>query len=203
MMILNKNEQYTEENVVSYYTNMTKSQPNWSRQVDFFLHNVWVLFAFVLLSGTTIIYLAVAQDILSILVLFLIGFLVYFFTSNMVIVLTLALVFTALFRCTHTNQSLQIVLGQNSNNLWYWEGMQNESDSDNDSDTDISGSSLIAVDNIQPAPTPSSLLEQTFPTSPPTDAELEKYRLQNNILEKIQSLQPLFSSIATMSKPLT
>jgi len=194
---------------------MSKSQSSWQRQIGFFLHNIWILFAFVLLAGMTIIYLAIAQDILSILVLFLMGFLVYFFTSNMVIVITLSLVFTALFRCTHTNQSLQIVLGQHSNDLWYLEGMKNknehdssgnDTDSDDGDDIDISGV-LLNYDNVKAAPVPSSLLEQSFTGGPPTDAELEKYRLQSNILDKIQSLQPLISAVANMSstwsKPVT
>lgn len=173
----------------------------WQRQTYLFLHNWWVLFALFLLAMLMIIYLACHQDLLSILVLFLVGFIVYFFTSNMVVVITIAIVFTGLIRFTNIDDSFQIHLGSQLDYPWHMvEGMTN--------DIDISdsggGGQVYRIDKtekLEPeaAPIPSKLLEQTFSSSSTTSADLEKLRLQKEILEKVERMEPLISTVTRFS----
>ena len=164
---------------------------------DFILHNVWVLFTFFVFTSLLIVYLACCQDIIAILVLFLVGFIVYFFTSNMVIVMFLAIVFTGLIRFTDIGHSPLLHLGSHS---LLFEGMEDAAESDdNDSSTTDSSNNKVSPSSPSSSslPTSSSPLE---PSSTTTLADLEKLKLQNAILDKIEKLGPLIGTVSSFMK---
>lgn len=157
-----------------------------SQQVDLFLHNVWVLFGFYIFTILFIIYLAIHQDTLSILVLFLIGFLVYFFTSNMVVVMVIAVAFTGLIRFVDLSDT--IPLGNS------FEGMETQDES-SEHPLDVSGGATLS---LAAADTKTGLLEQSFSAVTKSE-DLEKLKLQKDILEKIEKLEPLISTVSGFS----
>ena len=172
---------------------------------DFILHNVWVLFTFFVFTSLLIVYLACCQDIIAILVLFLVGFIVYFFTSNMVIVMFLAIVFTGLIRFTDIGHSPLLHLGSHS---LLFEGMEDAADSDESTDSNDSSTTDSSNNKVSPSssplPSPSSSLPTSSsplePSSTTTLADLEKLKLQNAILDKIEKLGPLIGTVSSFMK---
>lgn len=169
---------------------------------DFILHNVWVLFTFFVFTSLLIVYLACCQDIIAILVLFLVGFIVYFFTSNMVIVMFLAIVFTGLIRFTDIGHSPLLHLGSHS---LLFEGMEDAAESD-DTSTNDSSHNMVSSSSSSSSPSPSSS-SPSLPTSSPIEpsstttlADLEKLKLQNAILDKIEKLGPLIGTVSSFMK---
>lgn len=175
---------------------MKKTYP-WSRQMYFFLHNVWALFVIVILTACWIIYLSSRQDLLSMMVLFLTGFLVYFFTSNMIVVLSISLFLAGIAHFIQVNRSHQMTLGRPLH-----EGMEDASG--NDILVDIS-KSPVPANSVEhepvAAPLPSKLIEQVFEKTDgaTTAADIEKLKLQNDILNKVTTMQPLIQSMTKVA----
>jgi hypothetical protein len=64
---------------------------------DFFLHNTWVLYFFFIVSLAYVFYLSLSQNVVPICIFILVGFLISFFSQNMIVILFSALVFTHLY----------------------------------------------------------------------------------------------------------
>lgn len=196
------------------------------------LYNTWVLYFFVFLSAILILLFSATQNISAVLVFFLTGFVVSFFTKNMTIVLFFATLVSGIFGSILVLQTPY--LGGN-----IFEGMEDESETDVSGNqvSDISGNKnskntlkenkvmetdkkdtekgdgipegsavkRLLSDNDQINKTVTSLLGQIGGGSDLGDGDshsqqVERLKLQSNILDKINQLEPFMNSLAKITE---
>lgn len=196
------------------------------------LYNSWVLYFFVFLSVLLILMFSATQNLSAVLVFFLTGFVVSFFTKNMTIVLFFASLISGIFGSILVLQGPY--LGGN-----VFEGMEDESDISGNKtekkektskkeqiqteekekvletdkketekkDGTPEGSAIkkLLSDNDQINKTVSSLLGQigggsTLGEGDTHSQQIERLKLQSNILDKINQLEPFMNSLAKITE---
>ena len=194
------------------------------KQIDYWIHHVWVLFALLVSTALLILYLACREELLLILVLFFVGFVTLYFTSNMVIVMLFSIVFTGLLYIINIGQT-QGSLWQNHGGFWQnpghdslwqnpghdslWQNPGHDSLWQNPGHDSlwqtmslgvmsIEGMTDASASSTQPAST-AELLAQSFPNTPTTPEDIEKLKLQIDLLDKLEKLGPLISTVSSMS----
>ena len=192
------------------------------------LYNAWVLYFFVFLSALLILLFSATQNLSAVLVFFLTGFVVSFFTRNMTVVLFFATLVSGIFGYVLILQFPYLGGG-------VWEGME-------DAETDVSGNKAqtepvekkgkkgddkvmetdkkdtekkdgipegsavkrLLSDNDQVNKTITSLLGQIGGGSDLSDGDshtqqVERLKLQSDILDKINKLEPFVNSLASIT----
>ena len=176
------------------------------KQIDYWIHHVWVLFALLVSTALLILYLACREELLLILVLFFVGFVTLYFTSNMVIVMLFSIVFTGLLYIINIGQT-QGSLWQNHGGFWQnpghdslWQNPGHDSlwQTMSLGVMSIEGMTDASASSTQPAST-AELLAQSFPNTPTTPEDIEKLKLQIDLLDKLEKLGPLISTVSSMS----
>ena len=166
------------------------------KQIDYWIHHVWVLFALLVSTALLILYLACREELLLILVLFFVGFVTLYFTSNMVIVMLFSIVFTGLLYIINIGQS-QGSLWQSQGSLWQNHGWQSQVSLGGG--MSIEGMTDASASYTQPVPSAAELLAHTFPNTPTTSEDIEKLKLQIDLLDKVEKLGPLISTVSSLS----
>jgi len=183
-------------------------------RTDFFLHNVFVLYFFFVVSLLFVFYLAFQKEAATVCVFILIGFITSFFSKNLVVVFFIALTFTSLFR-----------IGTNQIGGFNLEGFTGElDDEENDRDEFLEeeeeDESQNHEINEKEEKTPDKT-KKTTPTKKPTapklvaansgDEDLNKLQeqtkilldTQNELIKNIESLTPFLKQAESFTESIS
>lgn len=188
------------------------------------LHNVWVLYFFVFLSALFILFFSASKNLSAILVFFLTGFVASFWTKNMIVVLFFATLVSGIFGSLLT-LNLPYLGGSVFEGMTDEEdasgndvsGNKPSSSQNKVSETDKKhtekgdgvpeGSAVkrLLSDNDQINKTVTSLLGQisggsTLGEGDSHSQQIERLKLQSNILDKINQLEPFMNSLAKITE---
>lgn len=193
------------------------------------LYNAWVLYFFVFLSVLLILFFSATQNISAVLVFFLTGFVVSFFTRNMTVVLFFASLISGIFGSLLIIQTpylggnifegmedvsgnLSVVMDPSGNTNPVKKDKKEDKVFETDKkDTEKKdgipeGSAIkrLLTDNDQINKTVTSLLGQIGGGSELMEGDshtqqLERLKLQGDILDKISKLEPFVNSLASIT----
>jgi hypothetical protein len=180
-------------------TKTTKRRSNSASSSSSFLHNSIVLYLFLVLSLAYIIYYAYVQNFVLVLVFFLVGFLVSFFSKNMIVVL-----FSALTLSFFINYVLEI-RGISFETV---EGMETKDEPTDQTKLDTAFEDGEEIDETKAAETVSEDIKNTSPDKKKLIKNIYKQtqeliKTQNNIIENAEKLKPFVAKITMISDKLS
>jgi hypothetical protein len=157
------------------------------------LHNSMVLYLFLVISLAYIIYYSYVQNFVLVVVFFLVGFLVSFFSKNMIVILFSALTLSFL---------INYVMGIRHHRGNMIEGMETASDEKSGGDDDEE------MDDSKVAETVSEDIKNTSPDKKKLIKNIYKQtqdliKTQNNIIENADKLKPFVAKISMISDKLS
>lgn len=181
-----------------------KHAGHYKHQMNLFLHNSIVLYIFVLTAFVFLLFFAATRNIHAVLLFFLVGFLTFFFSQNMIVVIFMAILVSGVFYVLDLPY-----LGKNR--FFYVEGMEEEDP------VDLSGGDATATTQSKPESkevVPANDMKPTegsAPTKNPLDEllggdsnnpdykkQIEKLKLQNELLDKVKNLEAFIPFMTTV-----
>ena len=222
--------EYPSKKLLKKLLKQVKNRPHYYSHNNL-LYNTGVLYFFVFLSALLILLFSDTQNISAVLVFFLTGFVVSFFTKNMTVVLFFAslissiygsiLVFQTPYLGGNVFEGMEDNTDTSGNKVPVKKGMENlkkeleneskvmETDKKNTEKKDgfPEGSTVKKLmsedDQLQKSVT--SLLGQigggsTLGDGDSHSQQIERLKLQSNILDKINQLEPFMNSLAKITE---
>ena len=179
-------------------TKTTKRRSN-SASTSSFLHNSIVLYLFLVLSLAYIIYYTYVQNFVLVLVYFLVGFLVSFFSKNMIVVLFSALTLSFL---------INYVMEIRGISFETVEGMETKDEPTDQTKLDTAFEDGEEMDDTKAAETVSDDIKNTAPDKKKLIKNIYKQtqeliKTQNNIIENAEKLKPFVAKITMISDKLS
>ena len=182
-----------------------KNAGRYKHQMDLFLHNSIVLYIFVLTAFVFLLFFAATRNIHAVLLFFLVGFLTFFFSQNMIVVIFMAILISGVFYVLDLPY-----LGKNK--FYYVEGMEDEES------TDLSGGDVattkskskskevVPANGMKPkegdAPQKNPLDDLLGDDSQNSDSDyknqIEKLKQQNKLLDKVKNLEAFIPLMKTV-----
>jgi hypothetical protein len=183
-------------------------------RTDFFLHNVFVLYFFFIVSLLFVFYLAFQKEVLNVCVFILVGFITSFFSKNLVVVFFIALTFTFLFRVGYTmGFNLEGFTGE-------LDDEENDKDEFLEEEEDNESQNHEINENEEKTPDETKTLTPT-PTKKPTvpklaaansgDEDINKLQeqtkilldTQNELIKNIESLTPFLKQAESFTESIS
>jgi len=155
------------------------------------LHNRWILYFVFALALACLFFFSATGSLFSLIVFALVGFITFFFNKNMTVVLMTAISTTAIVHF--------LFLGGGRNDITAYLKQEGFEDS-----AEAEAEAAPEVEEAMTRPTKKPLRKPTTPTTPkPTespeeediDKELEKLRLQKEVLDKLKNLEPFLNKM--------
>lgn len=176
----------------------TKRRSN-TASTSSFLHNSIVLYLFLVLSLAYVIYYTYVQNFILVLVFFLVGFLVSFFSKNMIVVLFSALTLSFL---------INYVMEIRGISFETVEGMETKDEPTDQTKLDAAFEDGEEMDDTKAAETVSEDIKNTAPDKKKLIKNIYKQtqeliKTQNNIIENAEKLKPFVAKITMISDKLS
>jgi hypothetical protein len=179
---------------VSFYNFLKKSKKSIKIDPDILLKNRIVLLLVFILALANLFFYAISKDILSIVLFCLIGFVTFFFSKNMIVVLFISIVFTAILKLIYSNELF---------NTKSKEGFEDETKEDAKKPAkkpvkkEEMKEDFENEDDIDEKP---EVMEEEEEPVEDINKEIEKLKLQNSILEKVKGFEPFLNYMSSGSK---
>lgn len=183
-----------------------KHAGRYQHQINLFLHNSIVLYIFVLTAFVFLLFFAATRNIHAVLLFFLVGFLTFFFSQNMIVVIFMAILVSGVFYVLDLPY-----LGKNR--YFYVEGMEDEgstdlSGEDVPSATKSKSKEVVPANDMKPTegsaplknPLDELLGDDSQNPNPNYEKQIEKLKLQGELLDKVKSLEAFIPMITSANR---
>lgn len=182
-----------------------KHAGHYKHQMNLFLHNSIVLYIFVLTAFVFILFFAATRNIHAVLLFFLVGFLTFFFSQNMIVVIFMAILVSGVFYVLDLPY-----LGKNR--FFYVEGMEEEDpvdlsggdvpkpkpESESESKEVVPANNMKPTEGSAPIQNPLDELLGSDSNNPDYKKQIEKLKLQNELLDKVKNLEAFIPFMTTV-----